>query len=289
MSGALRVAVVQPRRVDGDPDARRAEYASHLGEAAGAGADLVVLPEDLLGALTDTGLDPSAAESIPGPFTRWLSEVARAHGLWISACQYERDGADLWNTAYLIDRSGELAGRYRKVHEAELYRREFGVRTGDEFPVFTTELGRLGMMICFDNVFPETSRILALGGAELICFPDANFHPSEHDVLTLVRARAIDNAVFVARSSYAVDVYQPGQWVGRSCVVGPDGLTRADAGREPGIAVCDVDVTRGRSVVGYGTWGVNDVRTRVLAERRPDTYGRLTLGSGAQTTQRRGG
>jgi predicted amidohydrolase len=226
----------------------------------------------LLGALTDIGLDPSRAEQVPGPFTNWLAELARAHRMWIAGCHYERDGDELWNTAYLLDRSGELAARYRKVHEAELYRREFGVRTGDEFPVFSTELGRLGMMICFDNLFPETSRALMLGGAQLIVFPDANFHPSEYDVTTLARARAIDNAVYVARSSYAVDVYRPGEWVGRSCVIGPDGITRADAGREPGIAVCEVDLHQGRSVFGYGTWGVNDARTRILAERRPEAY-----------------
>lgn len=276
MGTTVRVGVVQPRRVAESVDARKKEYGALLLQAAEAGVDLAVLPEDLLGALTGPGLDLSVAEPIPGPLSDWLAGISRDHRMWISACQYELDGEDIWNTAYLIDRAGDVAGCYRKVHEAELYRREFGVRTGDSFPVFDTELGRIGMMICFDNVFPETSRILALGGAQLIVFPDANFHPSEHDVLTLARARAIDNAVFIARSSYAVDVYQPGEWVGRSSVIGPDGLTRVDAGREPGIAVCDIDQNRGRAVFGYGTWGVNDVRTRVLAERRPSTYRPLT-------------
>lgn len=269
---ALRVAVLQPRRPTGGLQQRQDEYAPLLARAGAAGADLAVLPEDLLGAITGTGLDLDTAEPIPGPFADWLAGIASRNNMWICACQYERDGTQVWNTAYLIDRAGGIAGRYRKVHEAELYRREFGVQTGNEFPVFDTELGRLGIMVCFDNVFPESSRVLALQGAQLICFPDANYHPSEFDVETLARARAIDNAVYVARSSYAVDVYEPGSWVGRSAVIGPDGLTRADAGREPGLAICDVDLDRGRQVVGYGTWGINDVRDRVRVERRPDTY-----------------
>lgn len=268
----VRAAVLQPRRLTTNPDVARKEYGELLHRAGQAGADLALLPEDLLGALTDTGLDPSRAEPIPGPFTDWLARLAREHRMWIAGCHYERDDGRLWNTAYLLDRSGNLAGRYHKVHEAELYRSDFGVQTGTEFPVFGTEIGRLGMMICFDNIFPETSRILALGGAQLILFPDANFHPSEYDVTTLARARAIDNAVYVARSSYAVDVYRPGEWVGRSCVIGPDGLTRADAGREPGIAICDIDLRHGRPVFGYGTWGVNDAKTRILVERRPEVY-----------------
>ena len=275
----VRVAVVQPRRVTGSAADREGEYEGHLRAAAAAGADLALLPEDLLGALNATGLDLDGVESIPGPFSTWLAGIARQLGMWIGACHYERDADGVWNTAYLVDREGRLAGRYHKVHEAELYRSEYGVRTGSSFPVFDTELGRIGMMICFDNVFPETSRILTLNGAELILFPDANFHPSEDDVVTLARARAIDNAVYVARSSYAVDVYQPGEWVGRSCVIGPDGLLSADAGRTPGFAICDIDLDAGRKVYGYGTWGVNDVRTRVLVERRPETYAGLTDGS----------
>lgn len=276
MTNKVTVAAIQPRRATGSVDDRKAEYEHHLRAAAAAGAQLAVLPEDLLGALTDTGLDISAAEEIPGPFSTWLGGIARELGMWISACHYERDAEGIWNTAYLVDRAGNLAGRYHKVHEAELYRSEYGVRTGTRFPVFDTEVGRIGMMICFDNIFPETSRILALSGAQLILFPDANFHPSEHDILTLARARAIDNAVHVVRSSYAVDVYQPGEWVGRSCVISPDGLAVADAGRAPGFALCDVDLDDGRQVYGYGTWGVNTVRSRIAIERRPETYGPLT-------------
>lgn len=275
MSRRLRVAVVQPRRVDGSQDARRDEYAGHLHAAAEAGAELAVLPEDLLGALAGEGFRADVAEPLPGPFSRWLGALARDLGMCVAGCQYERCGDELWNTAYLLGSDGDLVARYHKVHEAEVYRREHGVRTGDEFPVFDTPVGRIGMMICFDNIFPETSRILALGGADLIVFPDANFHPSEDDVITLARARAIDNAVHIARSSYAVDVYRPGEWVGRSCVIGPDGLIVADAGRTPGVAVCDIELSAGRRVHGYGTWGVNDVRDRIAAERRPDAYGPL--------------
>lgn len=273
----FKLAIIQPRRVEADPAERDQHLLELLAEAGAAGADLALLPEDLLCMLSDKHPNPAeAAQPLDGPFTQMLAAVAARHSMWICACHYERDGEQLWNAAYLIDRTGQVAGRYRKVHEAELYRTEMGVQVAAEYPVFETDFGRVGMMICFDNIFPETSRILALNGAELILFPDANYHPSEFDVETLARARAIDNGVFIARCSYAVDVYTPGQWVGRSCLIGPDGLIRHDAGRTPGVLLCEVDLEQERRVIGYGTWGVNRVRERIRAERRPETYGRLT-------------
>ncbi|HET8523581.1 MAG TPA: carbon-nitrogen hydrolase family protein [Thermomicrobiales bacterium] len=276
MSRTLKLGIVQPHRILDDPEAREREYLSRLEFAGRSGVDLALLPEDLRGALTDDGFDSAVAESIPGPFSSKLSALASAHKMWIAACQYERDGDTIWNTAYLIDRTGAIAGKYRKVHEAELYRTQFNVQVGADYPVFDTEFGRIGLMVCFDNIFPETSRLLALNGAELILFPDANFHPSEFDVETLARARAIDNGVWIARASYAVDVYTPGQWIGRSCLISPDGIIRADAGRTPGVLVCEADLDAERKVVGYGTWGINAVRDRIRVERRPETYHRLS-------------
>lgn len=270
----LRIAILQPRRIEADPAAREQEYLGLLERAGQAGAGLALLPEDLLCRLAEGGLaSDETAQPVPGPFSGRLAEQAARHRMWVAACHYERDGSLIWNCAYLLDRDGRLAGKYRKVHEAELYRVEHGVQVGDDYPVFQTDFGRVGMMICFDNVFPETSRILALRGAELILFPDANYHPSELDIETVTRARAIDNGVYIARASYAVEVYTPGQWVGRGCLIGPDGLIRADAGRAPGLVVSDLDLDEERRVIGYGTWGVNRVRERVRIERRPETYG----------------
>jgi predicted amidohydrolase len=273
---AVRLAIAQPRRIEDDPAARDQQYLDLVHQAGRAAADAVLLPEDLLGGLAPSGPGPAAvAEPIPGPFTERLAALAARYRMWICGCQYERDGEHVWNSAYLIDRTGAIAGTYRKVHEAELYRTQHGVRVAADYPVFATDFGRVGIMICFDNIFPETSRILALNGAELILFPDANFHPSEFDVETLARARAIDNGIFLARSSYAVETYSPGQFMGRGCVIGPDGIIRHDAGRGPGLLVCNIDLDEERRVVGYGTWGVNRVRERIRAERRPETYRRL--------------
>jgi len=273
---SVRIALLQPRRIEDDPQARDRAYLELLEQAGAAKADLALLPEDLLCRLAEGGLeDETTAQTIPGPFSTQLAAQAARHRMWVAACHYERADGQIWNTAYLLDRDGQFAGSYRKVHEAELYRSEYGVQVGDTYPVFQTDFGQVGMMICFDNVFPETSRILALAGAELILFPDANYHPSEFDIETVTRARAIDNGLFIARASYAVDVYTPGQWVGRSCLIGPDGLIRADAGRTPGLVVTDVDLDAQRRVIGYGTWGVNAVRERIRIERRPETYGRL--------------
>lgn len=179
------------------PQQNYIDFGRHVARAAELGADIVCLPEAM--SMVGTGLDyAGASEPIPGPGTDFLGRVAETHGLYIVAGLLERDGPRVYNTAVLISSDGRLSGKYRKVC---LPREEIdgGVTPGDSLPVFDTPFGRIGMMICWDSQFPEPARELALKGAEVILLPIAGGNT------TLVRARAIENQVFIVSSSYDME------------------------------------------------------------------------------------
>lgn len=169
-------------------------FAGYIKEAADKHADIVCLPEAIT--LVGTGKTYSeVSEPIPGPATDFLGNIARQHQLYIVAGIMERFGPVIYNTAVLIDRDGNLAGKYRKV---ALPREEIegGVTPGNSYPVFDTDFGRIGMMICWDLQFPEVARQLTMQGAEVI------FMPIWGGNLTLARARAIENQIYLVSSSY---------------------------------------------------------------------------------------
>ncbi|MEW5975932.1 MAG: carbon-nitrogen hydrolase family protein [Acidobacteriota bacterium] len=137
----------------------------------------------------------AVAEPVPGPVTDRLGEKARQHRMYIVAGVYERDGPAVYNTAVLIDRQGKVAGKYRKVY---LPREEIegGLTPGLSFPVFDTDFGRVGMMICWDVQYVDPARALAAQGAEIILLP---IWGGDY---TLMKARAIENHVFLVSAGY---------------------------------------------------------------------------------------
>ncbi len=165
-----------------------------IAEAARQKADLVVLPEVLT--MAGNGLSfTAAAEPVPGPTTDYFGGLARKHGLHIVAPLVERDRHLIFNTSALIGPDGKCLGKYRKV---TLPRSEIdaGITPGEDYPVFDTRLGRIGMMICYDGFFPEVARQLSMRGAEVIAFPVWGCNP------LLAAARACENHVFIASSTY---------------------------------------------------------------------------------------
>ncbi|MCX8038801.1 MAG: carbon-nitrogen hydrolase family protein, partial [Candidatus Sumerlaeia bacterium] len=165
---------------------------------------LIVTPEVVIGGAK--ALEGSV--DVPGPATAPFQKIAREHNVFIALGLWERDGDAFYNTVALISPDGGIAGRYRKVHLAtsEGYS---GVRAGNDFPVFDTAIGRLGAMICMDTTVEESTRMLALNGAEIICFPIMGdlradrFTPgppiyNESRWLAIMRTRAIDNQVVLA-------------------------------------------------------------------------------------------
>ena len=169
-------------------------FQKYIEEAGNKNADIVCLPEGI----TLVGRNTTylgASEPVPGPTTDFLGSLAKKYQMYIVAGLLEKEGPVLYNTAVLMGRDGELVGKYRKV---TLPREEIdgGITPGGQFPVFETDFGKIGMMICWDVFFPEPARKLAFGGAEII------FMPIWGGDLTLSKARAIENQVYLVSSTY---------------------------------------------------------------------------------------
>lgn len=260
----MRIGFYQFAPRVGEVKENLAQVASAL---EGVEADLIVLPELANSGYLFLSQDEveAIAEPIPGPTTDFLQALARQHECWLVAGLPERAGGGCYNSAVLIGPGGVM-GTYRKVHlfcEEKLY-----FRSGDlGFPVFDVEGVRVGLLVCFDHIFPEAARTLALQGAQIICHP-SNLILPEYGQLT-TRVRSIENRVYwVLANRWGVEE-RGGKtltYTGCSQVTGPDGavLARAPAQED---ALCIVEVDPSRS---------NDKRVTPLndlfADRRPEVY-----------------
>ncbi len=208
------------------------------------------------------------AEPIPGPSTTAFQSLARKHGVVVIASLFEKRSAGLYhNTAVIIDADGKLLGRYRKMHipDDPLYYEKFYFTPGDTgFRAWPTKFGKIGVLICWDQWFPEAARLTALQGAEILFYPTAiGWHPREkkklgatqHDAWeTIQRAHSVANGCFVAvanRIGLEKPVGGPGiEFWGQSFVAGTSGqiLAKASADAEEILLVSvklgDVDSTR---------------------------------------------
>ena len=228
-----RLATVHFRPREGKTPAEKCRLFAPLIEAAAKQkADLVVLPECLT--FYHTGRSyVECAEPVPGPATDYFGTLARQHDLYIVAGLLERDAHLVYNVAVLIGPDGKVVGKYRKV---TLPRGEIrgGIMPGEDYPVFDTRFGRVGMMICYDGFFPEVARQLSNRGAEVIAWPVWGCNP------LLGAARACENHVYVVSSTYT-DVSN--NWM-ISAVFGHDGKPLAQAKDWGTVAVAEVDLNQ---------------------------------------------
>ena len=219
-------------------------FSRFIAMAAENQADIVCLPEAIT--LVGTGKTyTEVSEPVPGPTSEFLGNIARQHRIYIVAGLLERDGPVVYNTAVLIDREGKLAGRYRKM---ALPREEIegGVTPGDSYPVFDTDFGRIGMMICWDLEFPEVARQLAIQGAEVILLPIWGGN------LTLASARSIENQVWLVSSSYDM----------KTGIFDLEGNLVAEANEQEPVAVVQVDLNQHL----YWPW-LGDLKNRIPREK----------------------
>lgn len=236
-------------------------------EASAQGADLVVFPEDLM---SPRPLSPAElcqiAEPLDGAFARGVAACADRHGVWVAFTLYERndEGGQPYNTAVLVDDAGTIVASYRKTHLYDAHGVHESERTGRGEELFVpvdTPFGKMGLAICYDLRFPEVARAAALAGADILLLPAA-WHDGPEKAAhweTLLRARAIENELFVLAAGRAGERY-----VGRSMVVDPLGRVRAQApSKDETLVICSVDtaeVAKAREAMP------------LLAHRRPELY-----------------
>lgn len=227
----LATAHYQPRSGE-TPQEKCEQFAPLIAQAAAKNVDLIVLPETLTYYGTK-GSYVDVAESIPGPSTNYFGTLAKKHDLYIVAGLVERDRHLAYNVAVLIGPTGEVVGKYRKVTlpRGEI---EGGITPGEDYPVFQTRFGKVGMMVCYDGFFPEVARELTHRGAEVIAFPVWGCNPM------LASARACENHVYVVSSTYTD---ASNDWM-VSAVFGHDGKLLSQADQWGTIAVAEVDLNQ---------------------------------------------
>lgn len=272
----LRLAVVQMN--SGEDKAANLEQALRLiDEAAGKGANFVALPENF-NFLGRGELVRANAEPIPGPTIEQLADRARRHGIWVHGGSIpERiPGEERYcNTSVVLDPAGRIVARYRKIHlfdvEAggRVYRESAAVAPGDEVVAFDSPWGRMGLCICYDLRFGELHRALALAGAQVIFQPAAfTLYTGKDHWEVLLRARAIENQVYVAAPAQIFQ-HPPGNaCFGSAMIVDPWGTVIARAPERVGTVVAEIDFE----------W-LREVRARLpaLQHRRPDVYAKGVL------------
>jgi len=266
----MRIALIQmhSRTAARDENVQRACDLSD--EAARGGAALIVLPEFFNHEYFPQFRDyryMDYAEPADGPTQTSMKAKARQHKVHIVSTIFEMARPGLYyDTAMLIDPEGAIAGRYRKVHPAALLSLEkIYFRGGSGFPVFRMGEWTLGISICYDNLFPESCRSLALHGAELIVAPYAT--PIDDPWENFLSTRALENGVYLAACNH---VGQEGEWrmSGKSMVIDPRGKILAQAsGTEEQVLFMDVDR---ESVIQARR------RFPLFRDRRPDAYGAIT-------------
>jgi predicted amidohydrolase len=223
------------------------DFLATVAAKAPADADVILLPEGIT--VVGTGKAyADVVETIPGPTTNRLAALARERKAYVAAGIYEREGKVLYNTSILLDRQGNLVGRYRKVYlpAGEV---EGGLTPGVGYPVFPTDFGTVGMMICYDVMFPEPAKAMAAQGADLILLPIWGGDE------TLAKARAIENGIYLVSSGYDYP----------SHIINPLGEILSQATDDNTVAVTTLDLEK-RYIPKY----LGEVRTRRLKESRPD-------------------
>ena len=283
----LRVALVQERN-QGSTQANLALIETRIAEAASKGAKLVLLQELHNGAYfcQQESVDQfDLAETIPGPSTERLGKLARQHGVVLVSSLFERRAAGLYhNTAVVFEIDGSVLGKYRKMHipDDPGFYEKFYFTPGDlGFKPIDTSVGRLGVLVCWDQWYPEAARLMALAGAEVLLYPTAiGWDPDDaqdekdrqRDAWILShRGHAVANGLPVLSCNRVGHEASPlgasgiDFW-GNSHVLGPQGEFVAEAGAGAEILSAEIDLARSEHV--RRIWPF-------LRDRRIDAYGDL--------------
>jgi len=279
--GILNIGLIQ-MAVGNDPDAMLKKAQDKVEQAAKAGAKIICLPE-----LFKTryfpqhiGLDVSEyAETVPGKSTSIFSDIARAHQIVIIVPLLEiTPEGRFFNTAVVIDADGTVSAPYHKVHipqDPGFYEKGY-FYPGEGYQVFSTHYGRIAVLICFDQWFPEAARCVALDGADIIFYPTAIGHPGGdvpvegnwQEAWELIqRSHAVANSIHIAAVN-RTGLEENCRFFGGSFVCDAFGKIITKAGDSEETLIASVDLSMNTTV--QESWGF-------FRNRRPETYGRIGL------------
>jgi len=276
MADKVKIAAVQmaPRLME---TGKNLDYiVGAVGEAAASRADLIVFPEcSLTGYIFHSRAEAMPfAETLPGPSTEKLAPLCRERGVYVIFGLLEKEGDRIFNAAALVGPQGFMA-RYRKTHLPFLGVDRFVDRGDGPFEVHETPIGNIGIYICYDVVFPESSRVMTLMGADILALP-TNFPQVRRETLStfIVSARAIENKVHVVAAD-RVGSERGYAYAGLSKIVSASGKTLGLAGPD-------------KEEIIYGEVSLSAARNKHLAvipgeyevdyinDRRPELYGSIT-------------
>jgi predicted amidohydrolase len=250
MSG-LRVAAVQMAAGPDQPE-NLARVTRLVQQAADGGARIVALPELCLWRGRGSRYWDHA-ETVPGPLSETLAELARRCQIFLVGGSLLEQGSEgrCYNTSLLFSPAGEVLAKYRKIHLFDvalegtgvLVRESDRILAGDEAVVVETEVGRLGLAICYDLRFPELFRALADQGSEIVFLPSAfTQYTGRAHWQVLLRARAIENQVFFVAPALIGPMENGIPTFGHTMIVDPWGRLVARLGREEGVAIADLNM-----------------------------------------------
>jgi len=264
----IRIAAVIFNSVVNRPQVNLERMVKWIGQAKTRGVQLICFPElNVTGYSTRPGIE-SCAESIPGPISRRLQELAHEHQMVILAGMAEKDEKNRVFASHIMVTPEKISGVYRKIHIAPPERRIFS--PGDTVPLFETTGINLGIQLCYDAHFPELATRMAVEGADVIFMPHASPRGTPQEKLDSwmrhLTARAFDNGVFIVACNQIGDNQKGLHFPGLAVVVGPSGnVLQAETAESEGMLVTDLKAAD-LSVV-------RDHKMRYfLPNRRPELY-----------------
>jgi predicted amidohydrolase len=283
MKRVIRVSAVQlPTVIEGksfsEKQERNLREILAMLEAAGSRSSDLVLFGEYANLHHRTWSDDKAqyvADPIPGAFTKSVAALAGKFRMNVALPMFGTYEGVLSSWVVLINRSGKIIGCYQKAHPT-IPEQEMGIMPGKDLTVYKLDCASVGIMTCMDIEYPEVAQVFMLRGADLLLFPHVQASWGEVDWEIRYRARAIDTGLPVVSACYGYPEgeWMPGKMIGRSSVIGRDGLVLADMGRRIGLLTYDLDLSAKRITPFYFNEKY-DRKLAVTASRRPELYGDL--------------
>jgi N-carbamoylputrescine amidase len=287
----MKTAIIQQSNTS-DIEANKVKLAKNIEETAANGAELVILQElhnSLYFCQVEDVTTFNISETIPGPSTEYYSELAKKHAIVLVTSLFEKRATGLYhNTAVVFEKDGSIAGIYRKMHipDDPGYYEKFYFTPGDlGFTPIQTSVGKLGVLVCWDQWYPEAARLMALAGAELLIYPtaigwDIMDSKEERDRqkdawITVQRGHAVANGIpVITVNRVGYEEHPLGKsagihfW-GNSFVAGPQGEFLFEAPSDEEVnQIVNIDLKRSEDV--RRIWPF-------MRDRRIDAYGEITL------------